>query len=66
MPLLVSQTGGVIVRFRKEHELEKDLSAMGSAFRSTYLLSYSPDPASPAIIRSPSLSMWKAQGHTRA
>ena len=45
LSLLTEQTGGMLIHFRKQNELENALIALGGALRSTYLLSYSPNPA---------------------
>jgi VWFA-related protein len=43
--LLTGHTGGMTIHFRKQNELENALIALGGALRATYVLSYSPDPA---------------------
>ena len=44
---LTARTGGVTIRFRRQGELENALIAMGGALRSAYVLSYTPEPATP-------------------
>jgi VWFA-related protein len=42
--LLTAQTGGMMVHFRKQSQLENALIALGGALHSAYLLSYAPQP----------------------
>lgn len=45
--VLTAATGGTQIRFRKQAELEGALAAIGVELRSSYVLSYSPNPADP-------------------
>ncbi len=42
--LLTAQTGGMMIHFRKQNELENALIALGGALHSAYVLSYAPQP----------------------
>jgi VWFA-related protein len=43
--VLTAATGGTQLHFRKQNELERAITALGVELRSSYLLSYSPNPA---------------------
>jgi VWFA-related protein len=43
--ILTAATGGTLLHFRKQSELENAIAAIGMELRSAYLLSYSPDSA---------------------
>ncbi len=47
LSIATAQTGGMSIHFRRQHELENALIAMGGALRSTYVLSYTPEPPTP-------------------
>jgi len=42
--ILTAATGGTLLHFRKQHELEDAIATIGVELRSAYLLSYYPDP----------------------
>jgi VWFA-related protein len=42
--VLTAATGGTLIHFRKQKELEGALAAIGTQLRGAYILSYSPDP----------------------
>ncbi len=43
--ILTAATGGTQLHFRKQYELERAIAALGVELRSSYFLSYSPNPA---------------------
>ncbi len=45
--LLSAQTGGMMIHFRKQNQLENALIALGGALHTAYILSYSPAPLTP-------------------